>query len=170
MKRITIGTAACAETLALLVAIAWSDGRLDDAEKDGVRAAASKLNLAREVRALVDLALEKPKPASELKFARATDREKAFGFVAGAWMARVDGKLDPKEAELLKTVGDAMGFSEARRIELSSLAEHLSPVPAPGKGKWSEHIEDLFKAVLVQLDAGAGASEADPSDVDLVVE
>ena len=39
MKRLTIGADACTETLALLITMAWADGRLDDTEKQGVVAA-----------------------------------------------------------------------------------------------------------------------------------
>ena len=45
MKRLTISADACTETLALLIAMAWADGRLDDKEKEGVRAASEVFNL-----------------------------------------------------------------------------------------------------------------------------
>jgi hypothetical protein len=157
LKRVTIGVKACTDILALLISVAWSDERLDDGEKEGVRAAAGLLNLPREVRALVDLLMEKPKPLDEIRFEGCSDRDKAFGFVAASWMARVDGELDPKELELLKRVGESMGLPEARRAELSALTEELEPAPAAGQGKWSEHIAYLFKTVLPRLESAPAA-------------
>jgi tellurite resistance protein len=170
VKRVTIGVRACSEALSLLISVAWSDGRLDDGEKEGVRAAAEKLNLPRETRSLVDLLIEKPKPAAEIKFQDCSERDKAFGFAAASWMARVDGKLDPKEAELLKTVGDAIGLSEARRAELTALVEGLTPAPASDKGKWSDHIDYLFQAILPRIAQSGQVATISDDDVAIVVE
>jgi uncharacterized tellurite resistance protein B-like protein len=54
MKRLTIGTRACTEILALLIHVAWADGQLADAEKKGIRAAAGVFNLSKEQRARLD--------------------------------------------------------------------------------------------------------------------
>ena len=54
MKRLTIGADACTETLALLITMAWADGRLDDNEKASVLAAAEVFNLTKELRDRLD--------------------------------------------------------------------------------------------------------------------
>ena len=47
MKRLTIGADACTETLALMITMAWADGRLDDVEKESVLEAAQVFNLTK---------------------------------------------------------------------------------------------------------------------------
>src|SRR5262249_31442156 len=107
MKRLTISGDACTETLAILIAVAWADGRLDEQEKAGVRGAAQVLNLTKVLRDRVDLLLEKPAKLSELLLDPLSQRERAFAYVAAAWMAHVDGTVDPKEQALLDELAGA---------------------------------------------------------------
>ena len=65
MKRLTIGADACTETLALMITMAWADGRLDDVEKESVLEAAQVFNLTKELRDRVDQILQKPMPVEE---------------------------------------------------------------------------------------------------------
>ena len=65
MKRLTISADACIETLALLISMAWADGRLDDNEKAGVRAASEVFNLTKELRDRLDQILQKPMPVDD---------------------------------------------------------------------------------------------------------
>mgnify|MGYP000281516706 CR=1 FL=1 len=62
MKRLTIGSRACTEILALLIHIAWADGKLAEQEKAGIRAAVSVFNLSKEQRARLDAAMKSPLP------------------------------------------------------------------------------------------------------------
>jgi hypothetical protein len=60
MRQLTLRMDACVETLALLIAMAWADGKLEAREKEGVRGAASVLNLTKELRERLDTLLDKP--------------------------------------------------------------------------------------------------------------
>ena len=78
--RLTISSDACIETLAVLITMAWADGRLDDHEKEGVRAAASVLNLTKELRDRLDQLLQKPISVDELLVDGLSPRDKAFAY------------------------------------------------------------------------------------------
>jgi uncharacterized membrane protein YebE (DUF533 family) len=158
MKRLTISGDVCSETLALLVAVAWADGRLDDQEKAGVRGAAQVLNLTKVMRDRIEHVLEKPAKVSDLLLEPFTARDRAFAFVAASWMAHVDGVLDPKEQVLLDEIAAALGLSKERCAELTAVAKTLEPLPA-GARQWSEEITRLFKAIPPQLEETGGEFE-----------
>ncbi len=153
MKRLTISADACTETLALLVTMAWADGRLDDHEKDGVRAAAEVFNLTKELRDRLDQVLEKPMPLDELLVESFSPRDKAFAFVAAAWLSGVDRDVDPKEQELLDRAAALFGLSEKRARELVQIARDLEPL-RKGAGSWTKELVALFKAIPKRLEGG----------------
>ena len=63
MKRLTISGDACIETLALLITMAWADGRLDDHEKKAFARPRSVFNLTKELRErLEELLAEADRP------------------------------------------------------------------------------------------------------------
>ncbi len=154
MKRLTISADACTETLALLVTMAWADGTLDDKEKEGVRAAASVFNLTKELRERLDQILEKPLPVDEILVESLGEKERSFAYVAAAWMADIDGNVDPKEQETLDRVADLFELSAARKAELTTLAKDLPP--RKEEASWANEVVALFKAIPQRL-------EGDPS-------
>jgi len=158
VQRLTISVHACTETLALLVAVAHADGRLDDREKQGVRGAAEVLNLPKELRARLDQLLEKPADIAELKLERLSARERAFAYVASAWMARVDDLVDPKEKVLLDKIGAALELRPERRAELDRIAGTLERLP-DGEPSWSKEVAALFKAIPPQVEQLVGDFE-----------
>ena len=151
MKRLTIGADACTETLALLITMAWADGRLDDNEKAGVLAAAEVFNLTKELRDRVDQILLKPMPVDELLVEGLSSRDKAFAFVAAAWMSGVDSEVDEKEQQLLDKAADLLGLDAARKKELVQVARDLEPL-RKGESSWTKEIVALFKAIPARLE------------------
>jgi uncharacterized membrane protein YebE (DUF533 family) len=151
MKRLTISGDACIETLALLITMAWADGRLDDHEKEGVRAAASVLNLTKELRERLDQLLQKPIELDELLVDELSARDKAFAYVAAAWLSGVDDEVDSKEEDLLRKLGGTLGFTDERRNELAQIARDLEPLRKDEKS-WASEIVTLFKAIPVRLE------------------
>src|SRR5512139_1954184 len=97
MKRLTVSAQTCVEILGLLVAMAWADDKLDDAEKEGVRGAARVLNLPKSARDELEKLLEKPTPFDQLLLEKLNAKDRAFAFVAAAWMAGADSDLAEKE-------------------------------------------------------------------------
>ncbi|HEY5240273.1 MAG TPA: DUF533 domain-containing protein [Polyangiaceae bacterium] len=164
MKRLTISCQACVETLAMLVAMAWADGHLDETERAGVLAAAGILNLSKELRDRVNDLLQKPVPVEEILFDTLSARERAFVYIAAAWMAGVDEEVDPKEEALLDRAASLMGFSTARKAELAAMARDLEP-PAEGGRKWAGELERLFRAIPPRLE-----EQVDLEEVEVVFE
>lgn len=153
MKRLTISGDACVETLALLITMAWADGRLDEHEREGIRAAASVFNLTKELRARHDQLLEKPIRLEEVLFDELSKRERAFAYVAAAWMAGVDQDVDPKEEEVMRQLASALELQEDRSQELAQIARDLEPLRAEGSS-WAAELVTLFKAIPLRLEGG----------------
>ena len=158
MKRLTIGADACTETLALLITVAWADGRLDANEKAGVLAAAEVFNLTKELRDRIDQILVRPIPVEELLLENLSSRDKAFAFVAAAWMSGVDSEVDEKETQLLDKAADLLGLDAARKTELLRIARDLEPLRKGSGGSWTKEIVTLFKAIPQRLE-GSGEFE-----------
>jgi uncharacterized membrane protein YebE (DUF533 family) len=149
MKRLTISADACTETLALLITMAWADGRLDDKEKEGVRAAAGVFNLSKELRDRLDQLLQKPMPIDELLVENLGPRDRAFAFVAASWMAGIDEDVDPKEQAILDRAAELLGLTAERKAELSGVSKDL----AKKKDRsWSQEIVSLFRAIPQRLE------------------
>lgn len=156
MKRLTISQETCTETLALLITMAWADGRLDETEQNAVRAAADVLGLSADLRERLDTLLAQPLPVDQLLFDTVSRHDRAFAFVAAAWLSGVDDDVDPKETALLAKVGTLLEFSLPRRRELIAIARELSP-PRKGKHRWAQEIVTLFNSIAPRLE-GADAT------------
>jgi tellurite resistance protein len=158
MQRLTISVHACTETLGLLVAMAWADGRLDDNEKDGVRGAAQVFNLSKDSRDRIDALLEKAPAVEDVNVDKLSARDRAFAFVAAAWMAHVDGTLDPTEEKMLAEIGSKLDLGDARQKQLITTAKELEPLPE-GKRSWSTELTRLFKAIPAEIEETDGEFE-----------
>ncbi len=154
MRRLTMSIDACVETLALLIAIAWADGKLADSEKKGVRGAAAILNLSKEMRDRLDKLLEKPMPVDQLLVEGLSARDKAFAFVAAAWLTGVDNDVDPKEVAMLDQAATILGIEGARKGELTQIARDLEPIRRSpgGEADWANELMTLFKAIPKRLE------------------
>lgn len=152
MKRLTIGTRACTEILALLVHVAWVDGQLADDEKSGVRAAAMIFNLSKEQRARLDELLAAPIGLDDIIVEALSPHERAYAYVAATWMTGVDENVDEKEKGALDHIADRLGLDAARRAELSAIARDLLHLHK-GKKEWSHDLATLFRSIPKRLDA-----------------
>ncbi|MBL8606961.1 MAG: TerB family tellurite resistance protein [Myxococcales bacterium] len=160
MKRLTLGMDACVETLALLIAIAWADGKLEDREKEGVKSAASVLNLTKEMRDRLDGLLEKPMPIDQLLVESLSSKERAFAYVAAAWMTGVDDDVDPKEVAMLDEAAGLFGFDDATKRELTQIARDLEPLRKKGsEADWASELIALFKAIPPRVERVSGDVE-----------
>ena len=151
MKRLTIGVHACTETLALLVAFAWADGRLEDREKKGVLGAVEVFNLPKDLRERIGNVLEKPLPLDQILVDTLSPRDKAFAFVAAAWLTGVDQDVDAKEESMLAELAERLGYDEERKRELVAVARDLEPLHDGPEG-WAREVTALFKAIPPRLE------------------
>ena len=131
--------------------MAWADGRLDTQEKDGVRAASEVFNLTKELRQRLDGLLEKPLTVEELLFDTLSDRDKAFAFVAAAWLSGIDDDVDAKEQALLDKLAEQLSLTSERKAELVQIARDLEPLRR-GKKSWTDELVALFKAIPKRLE------------------
>jgi len=152
MRRLTISIKSCVEILTLLVAMAWADERLDDAEKEGVRGAVKVLNLNKELRERLDAILEKPMPIDSVLYDVFTPRDREFAYVAAAWMAGADEHLDEREEAMLDKIAGLLGIETVRKAELEKVARDLAR-PEDGSRKWSDELVDLFKTIVTRVSA-----------------
>ena len=157
MRRLTISAHACTETLRLLIAMAWADGRLDDKEKAGVRGAAEVLNLSKDFRDKLDASLAKSLPFDEILFEGFAPKDKSFAYIAAVWMSGVDDDVDEKEKALLEKLVKEFGFTPETKTELDAIAKDLAK--AGGGRKWGDEIVALFKAIPPRLETAAGDIE-----------
>ena len=157
MRRLTISAHACTETLRILIAMAWADGRLDDKEKAGVRGAADVLNLSKEFRGKLDESLAKALPFDQILFENLGTRDKAFAYVAATWMSAVDEDVDEKEKAMVDRLADQFGFDATKRAELDTIAKDLPKTK--GDRKWADEIVSLFKAIPPRLENATGDVE-----------
>lgn len=149
MSLVDLSPEACTEALVLLVAIAWADGRLDPSERDGVRAAANTFDLPEAVRVRVDRVVERPIPVDELLVETLSATERAFAYLLGAWLAGVDGEVDPRELALLEKAAHLLELDGPRVSELRALAAEL-PARAEGAA-WSAQLEGVFQAAAARV-------------------
>lgn len=162
MRTLTISGHTCVETLAILVAMAWADGRLEESEKAGVRGAASVLNLTKELRERLDKVIENPVPIDQVLYDEMSERDRAFAYVAAAWMSGVDEDVDEREEAMLDKLGDLLGFDGVRKAELERIARELTSL---GDRKWADELTRLFKAIPPRLEA----ETLDDADVEVVL-
>ena len=141
----------------MLVTMAWADGRLEATERASVLAAADVLNLSKDLRSRLTEVVERPVPIDQVLFDTMSIRDRAFAYVAAAWMAGVDEDVDPKEEELLDRAASILGFSPTRKAELERIARDLEP-PSQGGRQWAKEIERLFRSIPPRLEE-AGDSE-----------
>jgi uncharacterized membrane protein YebE (DUF533 family) len=160
MKRLTISGDACIEALSLLITMAWADGRLEDHEKEGVRAAASVFNLTKELRDRLDSLLEKPLDVEELLVDALAAKDKAFMYVAAAWLSGVDDDVDEKEKALLAKAATLLQIGEERRKELEQIARDLEPL-RKDKNSWVDEVVTLFKAIPARLEGDGSGEQID---------
>jgi len=163
MKRLTIGVHACTEILAMLITFAWADGKLLDQEKEGVRGAAEVLNLPRDLRGRIEQLIEKPVPLDQLLLDDLSHKDKAFAFVAAAWMTGVDDDVDEKEKALLDELAEKLGFGEQHERELLQVAGDFAHL-RKDKHEWAKEISTLFKSIPARL------ADLEDGDVEVVFE
>ncbi len=153
--RLTIGTSACTEILALLIHVAWADGKLADLEKSGIRAASNVFNLSKEQRARLDELMAAKIEIDAVLVEQLSAHEKAYAYVAAVWMTGLDDELDEAETSALDQVGDRLGLDAARRTELATIARDLLHL-RKGKADWANDLGTLFRSIPRRLEPADG--------------
>ena len=158
MRRLTISPQACAETLAILVAFAWADERMDDREKASLRGAATVFNLTQAHRDQLDALLAKPSTLDAVHADRLSPRDRDFAYVAAVWMSKVDDEVAGKEEGLLWRLADMLGIGDERKTELESIAGELKTNKNAPR-QWGDEVARLFRAIPPRLEPIPGDGE-----------
>jgi uncharacterized membrane protein YebE (DUF533 family) len=152
MRRLTISGTACVETLTALVALAWADGQLEDREKAGVRGAVEVLNLTKEMRERLEKTLAAPAEVDQILVESLTPRDRAFTYVAAAWMCGADDEVHEKEEAALDQLARHLGIDAVRKAELERIAREIEPILPGTTRKWSDEVVRLFKSIPPRLE------------------
>jgi uncharacterized membrane protein YebE (DUF533 family) len=151
MKRLTLRQEACIETLAVLILVAHGDGKLEEAEKGGLRAAASVFNLTKEMRERVEVMLKEPLPLDQVMVEHLKPKEKYFMFVAAAWMAGLDSDVADGEVSLLNALAQRLELDKTQTATLRGIAAELDPVLRKTHN-WTDELVMLFRAIPPSVD------------------
>jgi tellurite resistance protein len=149
MRRLLIDPEVCTEVMALLVAVAWADDELQEEEKQGLRAACDSLNIPKALRPRLESFIADARPVADLEFGAFETRDRAFAFVAAAWMAHLHGGIDEREGALLGEIADALDIDPARQTELRAVATAIEPPPEGAR--WSNTIVQLFRSIADEV-------------------
>ena len=158
MRRLTISPQACAETLAILIAFAWADERMDDREKASLRGAATVFNLTQAHRDQLDALLAKPSTLDAVHPDRLSPRDRDFAFVAAVWMTKVDEEVAGKEEGMLWRLADMLGIGDERKTELERIASELTGTKVANR-QWGNEVARLFRAIPPRLEPLSGDGE-----------
>ena len=151
MKRLTIRVEACTEILAILIVMAWADGQLLEREKASIKSATTVMNLTKELRGRIDTMLESPVPLEQVLVGSLSAHDRAFAYVAAAWMSQVDEEVDERETATLARVQAALELDDERARELAEIARELGR-PHDKEG-WADDLVAILKAIPHRLDA-----------------
>jgi uncharacterized membrane protein YebE (DUF533 family) len=117
------------DTVLALVAVAWSDGKVDPAEAAGIRGAAVQLKLNADDIKVVEAALNRQFGMDEVETIRMNRLTRLFTFAAAIWIATVDGAITADEEKFLGILGDRLGLSQLARDRARGVALGLRSGP-----------------------------------------
>src|ERR1700760_2513596 len=89
-----------------LAAIGWADGKLDRDEADAIVRTALEEGLELEEITEIEEATKKPIDLSFIDRSTMSKADRLFVYAVATWLTRIDGKVDEKEREALKRLGD----------------------------------------------------------------
>ena len=96
------------EVFLALLAVGWADGKLDDAERDAVFAAAEEARLGDDdLRAIREAARTRVE-LDDLHVDRLRTVERAYVYAIARWIALVDGDLSERETAMLRVLAFAL--------------------------------------------------------------
>lgn len=154
MKRLTISARACTEILAILIHVAWADGKLEERERAGIRAATNIFSLSKDQRARLEKAMDSPLPLDQIMIENLGPRDRSFAYVVAVWLTGVDEEIDPREQQDLVNIATRLEIDRDRATELMQMARDLAHLKESEEG-WSSQLVTLFKSIPHRLEAYA---------------
>lgn len=112
-----------------LATIAWADGVMAPEERDGILRAARNAGYDDRDLAAIAKRIETPVELASLALHRLSGPDRVFVYAAAEWVALADGRLDPKEVEALKALGDYFKLSEDVRDRARQAVKQVAQLP-----------------------------------------
>jgi|SRR5690606_29291913 len=111
------------DTLLALAAVVWADGEMAPEEAQGLRTTASQLGLAAADLNAVEAAIAQRVTLDHVETIRMNRLTRLFTYAAAGWVVGLKGRVDAKEEEALRTLGDRLGLSNIARERASRAVE-----------------------------------------------
>jgi hypothetical protein len=137
-----LSPAARAIALDVLALVCWADGRVSPAEFAAVRGAAIALALIDPLDKSSGALVAAPKSPTHADLKALTARERHILFAAAAWVALVDAKRTPGEAEALDELARGAGLDDDEAELLFDIARWVRLV-RPRITTWAGEFERL---------------------------
>lgn len=132
------------DVLVALAAIAWSDGKIDPREAEGLRATARRLGLGPDDLAQVEASIARQVTLSEVETLRMSRLTRLFTYAVATWMASL-GSGGASERSALAALGDRLGLSAVAR---ERAAQAASAIGGAGGGDPSSYDLDQLRSRL----------------------
>ncbi len=108
-----------------LAAVGWADGNLDEDEADAIVRMAVEEGLELEEISAIEQATKEPVDIGSIDIAKMSMADRLFVYAAGAWIARVDGRVADEEKEALSALGAALKIPERPRQLADEIAQAI---------------------------------------------
>jgi uncharacterized membrane protein YebE (DUF533 family) len=120
------------DTLLAISAVAWADGSIEPREAAALRQAAKQLLTDATDLAEVEQSLVSRVTLDQVETVRMNRATRLFTYATCFWMAEVEGKSSPAEADMLQLLGDRLGLSALARERAQNAVRAIAERSAPG--------------------------------------
>lgn len=112
-----------------LAAVGWADGELDGEEADAIVRTALEEGLSLDEIDAIEKATKEPVALEWIDRASLGKADRLFVYAVASWMVRLDGKIDERELEALKKLGELLKIPERPRGHADAIAREIAELP-----------------------------------------
>ena len=113
-----------------LATVAWADGNLAPAERDGILQAARNAGFSEEALASLGQAIQSPVQLSALDLSKLSALDRVFVYATAEWLARLDGVVEQSETAALQQLGDYLMLAERVRGKARETSMEIAQLPS----------------------------------------
>jgi hypothetical protein len=116
-----------------LATVAWADGNLAPAERDGILSAARGAGFAGDALNSLEQAIQVRVELSSLNLRKLSALDRVFVYATAEWLARLDGAVQASEQDALAKLGDFLMVSERARSNAREATLDIAKLPTGDK-------------------------------------